>query len=590
MIKTKVFRQMGWGRALGVLLVVWFIFIIISFGLLKHDNDPQTAQRINQALKELQLLQQQRSEVNQLLEIYINGNPSMKQDEKEALFKSYQDRLARVAHSELENEQPSEFTLGNKEQPSLEYEKLRRRLKSEVEELWYFVSAQVRLAQREGTDSMRLTARLTKLLDEGIEHKRALLKDIASIGELDGYSGWRLKEAADLSDLVQRRLYYLQNPADCNTAKKLVCNLNKGCGYGCQLHHAVYCLLVAYGTQRTMILKSKGWRYHRNGWEEVFKPVSDTCMETTGATSTSNWPGTSSTQVVVLPIIDSISPRPPYLPLAVPQDLAPRIARLHGDPIVWWVGQLLKYLLRPQPNLANFLRTAAERFDFQKPIVGVHIRRTDKVGTEAAFHPVEEYMLAVEEYYQQLSMTKNVDVKRIYLASDDPKVFSEIKKKYPDYEVLGDPAVAKGAAVATRYSDSSLNGIVMDIHFLSLSDHLVCTFSSQVCRVAYEIMQTLYPDAADRFRSLDDIYYFGGQQIHRRKAILDHKSRGLDQMDLNVGEMVGVAGNHWDGYSKGRNLRTNQIGLYPSFKVEDVVEAVEFPTYPQVPIDLQSGT
>lgn len=31
--------------------------------------------------------------------------------------------------------------------------------------------------------------------------------------------------------------------------------------------------------------------------------------------------------------------------------------------------------------------------------------------------------------------------------------------------------------------------------------------------------------------------------------------------------MVGVAGNHWDGFSKGRNLHTNQVGLYPSFKV-----------------------
>lgn len=37
----------------------------------------------------------------------------------------------------------------------------------------------------------------------------------------------------------------------------------------------------------------------------------------------------------------------------------------------------------------------------------------------------------------------------------------------------------------------------------------------KVCRVAYEIMQEFYPDASDRFRSLDDIYYFGGQAVHR---------------------------------------------------------------------------
>ena len=33
----------------------------------------------------------------------------------------------------------------------------------------------------------------------------------------------------------------------------------------------------------------------------------------------------------------------------------------------------------------------------------------------------------------------------------------------------------------------------------------------QVSRIAYEIMQTRFPDAADRFKSLDDIWYFGGQ-------------------------------------------------------------------------------
>jgi hypothetical protein len=56
--------------------------------------------------------------------------------------------------------------------------------------------------------------------------------------------------------------------------------------------------------------------------------------------------------------------------------------------------------------------------------------------------------------------------------------------RYPEYDILGDPNVAKTAAVSTRYSDTSLNGIILDIHFLSLCDYLVCTFSSQVCNVS----------------------------------------------------------------------------------------------------------
>ena len=48
------------------------------------------------------------------------------------------------------------------------------------------------------------------------------------------------------------------------------------------------------------------------------------------------------------------------------------------------------------------------------------------------------------------------------------------------YTFLGDPSVALSAAVSTRYTSSSLKGILSDIHLLSKSDYLVCTFSSQV--------------------------------------------------------------------------------------------------------------
>lgn len=89
-------------------------------------------------------------------------------------------------------------------------------------------------------------------------------------------------------------------------------------------------------------------------------------------------------------------------------------------------------------------------------------------------------MNEVEEYYNQLELKQRVDTRRIYLASDDPKVISDAKTKYPHYEILGDPTISKTAAVSSRYSDTSLNGIILDIHMLSMSDYLVCTFSSQV--------------------------------------------------------------------------------------------------------------
>lgn len=102
------------------------------------------------------------------------------------------------------------------------------------------------------------------------------------------------------------------------------------------------------------------------------------------------------------------------------------------------------------------------------------------MGTEAAYHSIEEYMSHVDEYFNYLELKQNIDKRRVYLASDDPKVLNEARSKYPHYEIIGDPSISKTAAVSTRYSDSSLFGIIMDIHMLSMSDYLVCTFSSQV--------------------------------------------------------------------------------------------------------------
>lgn len=65
-----------------------------------------------------------------------------------------------------------------------------------------------------------------------------------------------------------------------------------------------------------------------------------------------------------------MNPRPKFLPLSVPADLAPRLKRIHGDPFVWWVGQFLKYLLRPTPKTKEFLDNSIAKLNFQKPIVG----------------------------------------------------------------------------------------------------------------------------------------------------------------------------------------------------------------------------
>ena len=58
----------------------------------------------------------------------------------------------------------------------------------------------------------------------------------------------------------------------------------------------------------------------------------------------------------------------------------------------------------------------------------IQVRRTDKILSEAAFHGIDEYMVHVEEWYEQLSLTQTVEQKRVFIATDEPKVIEEAKE------------------------------------------------------------------------------------------------------------------------------------------------------------------
>uniref|UniRef100_A0A4W5S128 Alpha-(1,6)-fucosyltransferase n=1 Tax=Hucho hucho TaxID=62062 RepID=A0A4W5S128_9TELE len=565
----------------------WIMLVLLAWGtllfyigghLVKDSEHPERSSReLSKILAKLERLKQQNEDLRRMAETLrlpegqSDGGPVV----SAGRLRTLEEQLIRA------KEQINSYRSLPGDGPGRNQEELRRKIENGVKEIWYFVRSEVKkLGHMEQGD---LQKHIDTLLQELGHQQRSIMTDLHYLSQADGAGDWREKEAKDLSDLVQNRITYLQNPQDCSKARKLVCNINKGCGYGCQLHHVVYCFMIAYGTQRTLILESQNWRYATGGWETVFLPVSQTCTDRTGVT-TGHWSGEANdkdVQVVELPIVDSLHPRPPYLPLAIPEDLAQRLHRLHGDPSVWWVSQFVKYLIRPQAWLEKEIQDTTAKLGFKHPIIGVHVRRTDKVGTEAAFHPIEEYMVHVEDHFQHLARHMLVDKKRVYLATDDPSLLQEAKAKYPDYEFISDNSISWSAGLHNRYTENSLRGVILDIHFLSQTNFLVCTFSSQVCRVAYEIMQTLHPDASSHFHSLDDIYYFGGQNAHNQLAVYAHQPRSSDDIPLEPGDLIGVAGNHWDGNSKGINRKTGRTGLYPSYKVKEKIETVKYPTYPE---------
>ncbi|GFU32721.1 alpha-(1,6)-fucosyltransferase [Nephila pilipes] len=566
------------GRVIVGFLAAWLIVIILLSGPMFHNNEPdeQILVRLSRALGELEALKLQNEELKSLLNS-LKLSPESLKSEKINSVGSHETALK----SDISKSGLQQVGETGRKEPTKEFEVTRRLIEDGVSEMWYFLNSELKKLNKSLSSDVNNSKKLSSLLEDIGNRKRVIYSDLTKFKDLDGLKEWREKEAKELSDIVQNRLYHLQNPKDCSSAKKLMCNLNKGCGYGCQIHHAVYCFIVAYGTKRTLILRSHNWRYASKGWESVFLPISDTCKDDSGSPR-APWPATESTQVIDLPIIDNVRPRPPYLPLSIPKDLSDRIIRLHGNPVVWWIAQFVKYLLRPQENMKAILEKVEEKLDFKHPVVGIHVRRTDKIGTEAQFHPIEEYMEHVEEYFQLLGLEHPIKEKRVYLATDDPNLLAESRKKFPDYIFYGDPNIAKSASVGQRYTTESLKGVILDIHMLSKCDYLVCTFSSQVCRLAYEIMQDFHPDASSYFRSLDDIFYFGGQNDHNQIAVYNHTARNSHELSMQKGDIIGIAGNHWDGFSKGLNRRTKKSGLYPSYKTIEKIELVELPTYSEV--------
>lgn len=99
-------------------------------------------------------------------------------------------------------------------------------------------------------------------------------------------------------------------------------------------------------------------------------------------------------------------------------------------------------------------------------------------------------------------------------------------------------------------------------------------------------MQNSHVDASRKYYSLDDIYYFGGQQAHNVQAIQNHDSSKQtshdNELSFQTGDLMGIAGNEKNGYSVGRHVSSRKRGQYPSYKVEDEVLVADFPTYHDV--------
>ncbi|KAK4886685.1 hypothetical protein RN001_002956 [Aquatica leii] len=188
----------------------------------------------------------------------------------------------------------------------------------------------------------------------------------------------------------------------------------------------------------------------------------------------------------------------------------------------------------------------------------VHVRRTDKLIREAKYFSIEEYMTKVDEYYNLIEIKTNITKRRVYIATDDFQVITEAKKKYPHYDIFYNENIPKIPKTNPIHSNDNILDVILDIHILFHSNFIVCTLSSNLCRLAYALMQISYVDASTKCVSLNFLYVYTQQNHNKCRVILNHKAQTTDEIDLVIGDIVDIIQYNLNGFSLGTNLRTKK--------------------------------
>lgn len=115
----------------------------------------------------------------------------------------------------------------------------------------------------------------------------------------------------------------------------------------------------------------------------------------------------------------------------------------------------------------------------------MHVRRTDK-SKEADPVALEKYVEQIEDYFD-ISKAEGHGRKKVFLATDEPEIAEKMELRTEFETIVNKSSVNLGNHDKNRYSLAGQLSIAKDVIYLSLADFMVCTFSSNVCRVAYAL-------------------------------------------------------------------------------------------------------
>ncbi|CAG2172513.1 unnamed protein product [Oppiella nova] len=373
--------------------------------------------------------------------------------------------------------------------------------------------------------------------------------EVQNVSQTMGLTDYKNERLKQISKQIYSKVDKLQNPPKnlCDSVSKLICKLSVDAGFASGIHEILWCLLSAYYNNQTVILIPDWTKYFgrtpdvwermflslfttrsRENWNDIFQPLSTSCDYKDLPKDQLNAPERPNT------VIDR------KLMNELPKQFGSELMDILDGPNSWFHSQFVGYILRPQPRLEEFIKNFKKQINYRHPIVGIQVRRTDKISYgEALYYPISDYMVSVEDYFDKLELTQQVPQRLVYVASDDPSVLPQLIKQYPNYEFIGSTSNAKIAfSQTTRYSNESLWGILADVFLLSESDYIVCTFSSAICRLSYQLMRYKQLDASLQYRSLDVPFHYHHSLTPIRAVVYNHRPKSEEQWNLRIGDRL----------------------------------------------------
>ena len=203
----------------------------------------------------------------------------------------------------------------------------------------------------------------------------------------------------------------------------------------------------------------------------------------------------------------------------------------------------------------------------------IQVRRQDKKH-EAKFVDLNVYVEQVKDYFDIKEAKTLIEQKPkyVFVATDEPEVIWDLNKKFPLFDWMGDITKARNSMLENRYTKEGQDAIIKDVFKLAFSDFLVCTFSSNVCRLAYELRMAYRPFVSNLYEviTLDMDYFFMYGSDMRYKVIKDSIHSDESELKLIQGDQIHVDTCYMGcktPHNTGTNLRTSIFGHFLRSKV-----------------------